>query len=390
MCGMIDKEKCCGCMACMNICPTRAIGVERNDKGFDQPIIEEEQCTGCGLCEKVCPVLQRSSFNDVRNAYAVKLISDEKRAHSQSGGVFVALAEYILKVNGVVYGASQNDDLKVVYKRIETGAELEKLKGSKYVQAFGGGIFGKVERDLSNRKQVLFSGTPCLIDALLKYLEIKKCNCEKLTTCDIVCHGVPAPGIYEEYIQLLKNRYRGNVKKFTFRDKKFGWRRNVSTYRVKTRNMVSSNYVNIYESQCCLREICYECPYASLNRVGDLTVGDYWGIEKIHPEWDDNTGISLLLINTEKGQNIFEKVKKDCFFIETKVEDCLQPNLQKATERPKEYNDFWQCYRTEGFESAIKKYCKYNPNEDWEKLEKRQYFRRACSKVERICKKGRL
>ena len=387
---MINSKNCCGCMACKEICAHGAIDSTRDENGFENPILNKELCVNCGLCDTVCPGRQHSCSPKMPKAYAIRLISEKKRSQSQSGGAFTAISEYILNLGGVVYGVFQDKDLKVKYKRVEACKELGGLKGSKYVQAINDGIFTKAAYDIKQGRHVLFCGTPCFADGLLKYLEARKCSTEKLVVCDIVCHGVPSPGIYEEYIRLLKNKQGNQIKSFIFRDKRFGWRRNISTYNVKNRNMVTSNYINIFESQCCLREICYECPYASLNRVGDLTIGDYWGIEKIHPEWDDNTGVSLLLISTQKGREVFENITGECYAVETKVEDCLQPNLQQPTKKPAEYDLFWMCYKTEGFESAIRKYCNYNPNEDWERLEKIQVFRRIRSKFNRIIKRKGL
>ncbi len=320
-------------------------------------------------------------------AYAVKFCPDEKRRQSQSGGAFSALAEHILSIGGVVYGVGQNEDLKVLYKRTDKLQDLCAIKGSKYVQAYNEGVFLKVEEDLRGGKTVLFSGTPCMVDSLNKYLDKKHCNIVNLFTCDIVCHGAPSQVIFEQYLALLKKQRGEKIKQFVFRDKSFGWRRNISSYYYKGKRMITSNYIKIFESQLCLKSICYECSYASIHRCSDITVGDYWGIEKVHPEFEDTLGVSLLLCNSEKGAKLFEKVKDKLHVIETKIEDALQPNLQRPTPKPKEYDDFWECCKGKGYEEAFRRYCGYNPDEDWEKLEKNQYIKRLISKIERTVKR---
>lgn len=321
------------------------------------------------------------------NVYAVKLVSDKKRQKSQSGGAFTAAAESILSMGGVVYGVGWDKELKVVYKRIDTLKGLNELKGSKYVQAHSGGIYLTVEKDLQKGTLVLFSGTPCLVNGLYKYLESKACETEKLYTCDIVCHGTPSPQIYEKYLELLKKEKGDGIRKFTFRDKSFGWRRNISSYVVKGRKMITPNYIRIFESQLCLRKACFECSYASMNRVGDITVGDFWGIEKCHPEFEDKKGVSLLICSSKKGQALFDKMKDKLVVLKTTPQNCLQPNLQRPTKKPEAYEEFWQYLEENGYEAAIKKYCGYNPQDDWEKLEPHQFIKRVSRKIERLIKR---
>ena len=321
-----------------------------------------------------------------QRVYVVRCKKEAERLVSQSGGAFGVIAKYILGLNGCVYGVVQDAGLKVKYERVEDIDGLKKLHGSKYVQAFIKDEFLQVEEDLMHGKYVFFTGTPCFIDGLLNYLYIKKCDISQLITGDLVCHGVVSPQIYSEYLENLRIRNNAPVKKFIFRDKRFGWKAHRECYSVKGRQMVSSNYTQIFYSNYCLREICYQCPYASLNRVSDITMGDYWGINNIYPEMDDDKGVSLLLINTKKGYSILEKCEKDFYIKETGSEDCLQPNLQGATEKPVKYPDFWKSYYAKGFLETVKTFCDVDEKRDFERLEKKQYIKRIRSKLERMYK----
>ncbi len=323
--------------------------------------------------------------NFTQKFFAIRYKDEKKRQQSQSGGAFSAAAESVLSKQGIVYGVSQKSDLDIVYERIEKSKDLKRLKGSKYTQAKPATCFEDVKKDLMEEKLVLFSGTPCLVSALLIYLQKQGCSLKKLITCDLICHGVARPQIYRDYIRELQSLCgKKKVKRFIFRDKRFGWRNNISSYCYGKKTMMTSNYINIYESQYVLGQACFSCKYASTDRVADMTVGDYWGIEKILPEYDDNTGVSLLMINTPKGETVFEDFKDVCEYEQTSVEACRQPNLMQPTPKPDKYEDFWKDYAEKGFLYTVTKYCNYNPENDWEYLEKRSYWRRLKRKLKSL------
>lgn len=324
----------------------------------------------------------------VQEVYAVKAKSGKLVEESQSGGAFTVLAENVLAAGGVVYGVCLDDDLRAVYKKIEEDKQLKDIKGSKYVQAYINDMFSVVERDLQNTKKVLFSGTPCQVCGLYGYLKMKNVDVSNLYTCDLICHGVVSPMVFQNYIEHIeKLNDNKRVKSFNFRDKSIaGHKSHLETYTIKEHKMVSLNYANIFYSNLALRESCYICPFATMHRVGDITLGDYWGIENICPQIDDNKGISLVLINSVKGKKLFEEIRDSVVYERTKVEDCVreQGNLQHPTEKPEEYDEFWSLYHQKGFESAVKKYCGYNAEDDWEKLEKDQYIKRLQNKAKRM------
>lgn len=382
-----NKNECCGCTACYNICPKSAISMKEDLEGFLTPVINQDLCIECGQCRKVCGFKQEniSKLNN-QTVYAVKRKNIIMRMESQSGGAFSAVAEHFLKENNVVYGVSKDESLNAVYTRISLKNELIKLKGSKYIQAIVGDIYINVEQDLKDSKIVLFGGTPCHVDGLLHYLRARRIDTTSLYTCDIVCHGVPSPKLFRDYIELTETEYNSKVKSFNFRDKTFGWHghRTSMILNQSKKKIISENYVNVFYSHLGLRSSCYKCPYTSTSRVSDLTIADFWGIEKIHPEFDDNKGCSLMILNTEKGKDVFEKIKSDIDYIQSSMEECLQPNLKHPTDCPKERDLFWKEYYDNGFEYVAKKYCHYDINKDYVYSYKKKVWQYINRKIRRL------
>lgn len=383
-----DSELCSGCFACKNVCPCDAISENIDAHGFIRPTVNETICCDCGRCMKVCQI-EKSPYKHEQEpkVYALKSIDNNKRMESQSGGAFYTFAENIISKNGIVYGVKITNDFKADYVRVDNLKELKSLRGSKYVQATLHQVYSQVHHDLLLNKKVLFSGTPCHVDGLLRFLHEIKVDISRLITIDLVCHGVPSPLIFKDYIQLLEKGYKRKVLSFNFRDKnRSDWHSHVCSYD-NGRKMVSQNYVDIFYSHLTLRDCCYSCQYTSINRISDITIGDYWGIEKILPDWDDNIGISLVLVNTSKGQEIFDDILDEIESIESNTTDCLQPNLQHPTSKPSSFHDFWNDYDKLGFESTIKKYCNYDKTRDWEWIENREVLKRIMRLLEKKFKK---
>lgn len=364
---MLEREKsqCCGCTACMKVCPTQAIRMKRDEKAFFYSMIDKKKCIQCGLCEKVCgftKYISDKADNAERVVFAAK--RKKKRYLSQSGGAFSAIAEYFLKNGWIVYGVANINNTNISYYRVDNMKELKLLRGSKYVQATVGNTFNSLITDLKSEKKVFFSGTPCHVDGLKCLLKTKKIDDKNLYTCDLICHGVVAPKIYQDYLRLIEKKY-GKIKRFNFRNKHiYGWHAHATTTKTNRQYIISSNYANIFYSHLTLRESCYECPYACTERVGDISIGDFWGIEKINPDFDDNKGTSLIIINSKKGHLLWDWCKSEFAFLESSIKDCLQPNLQYPTEKPKTYNAFWQKYFNEGFENAVMEFCNFDLKND--------------------------
>lgn len=350
-----DMNKCCGCGACALSCPIGAIEMKPALGGFLYPEVDHNKCVNCGKCKFICPIDHSDDGveKSVKKIYAYKLIDSEKRMKSQSGGAFTALAEEILKDGGSVFGVELSGDHIARYVEINKEEDLHRIKGSKYVQAITGEIFVKVKERLEERRKVLFGGTSCHIEGLLRYLEGS--DTSGLYTCDLICHGVPAPDIFKRYIGYQKRRY-GEIKDFNFRNKSIGgWHIHVETWTdPKGELIVSREYTDLFYSNALLRECCYSCRYASFDRRTDITVGDFWGLEHVMPELDDNTGVSLVLAGTDKGLELLEKVRNAAVMIETSKESCVQHNLVSATERPDFTDQFWDSYSEMPFKSLLR------------------------------------
>ncbi len=353
-----QKETCSGCTACMNICPKNAIKMEEDEEGFKYPIIDKSKCINCGACIKICPNIKKDNSNSIKKTYGVKHKNDKERMTSRSGGVFIALSDYILDLKGVVYGAQLNDDFSVSHNRAESKEERNKFKGSKYIQSDMGDIIKKIKKDLQNNKKVLFSGTPCQVAA------VKSCIPEKLQkelyTCDLICHGVPSEKVFKDFLNYIEQTSGKKIKEFNFRDKKFGWAPHYETIIFEDNTNLSTQYFrNLFYGHNILRPACYKCNYANTHRPADITIADFWGIENIAPEFLDEIGVSLAIINNEKGKKWFESVKIDLEIIDCKVEECIKATytLNQPTPKSETREEFWEEYKKKDFKYIIEKYA---------------------------------
>ncbi|MCI8417371.1 MAG: 4Fe-4S binding protein [Lachnospiraceae bacterium] len=353
------KENCYGCTACMCACPTHAIIMQSDDQGFLYPQINEKQCIHCGICENVCPYKEKEStrITALQKVYAVKNKDELIRLNSSSGGFFYELAEYVRQKEGVVYGAVFDEEFKVVHMRGTSKEDIHKMQRAKYVQSDLNNIFDLVKKDLLEDKTVLFTGCPCQVDGLIHYL--KDCKHENLITCDLVCHGVNSPKIWRDYLTYLKREEE--IVNISFRDKSLGWRKSSMHIQMKHKDYLeNANYDCFFQaffSGLGLRPSCFVCKYTNLKRKSDITMGDFWGIEQVFPELDDNKGTSLILLNSDKGEMVFSNIEKHFNSGKTTVERCMQPSLELPRKRPQQYEIFWKDYiHKKGYSFVERKY----------------------------------
>lgn len=352
-----EPADCCGCTACASICTHEAIKMSPDVMGFLYPVVNTDKCVDCGLCEKVCSFNGNydTSLNLLSpDAYAARHKDEEEVATSRSGAAFVAISDWILEQDGVVYGVGYENFFRVVHKRAITREERDAFKGSKYVQSDLGSVFSHVKQDLRNGRLVLFSGTPCQTSGLNAYVG-KKLR-ENLFLIDIVCHGVSSPYLWRDYLIYLEKNMGEKIIGVDFRDKqRFGWSAHHETFIFAKAGKVAFKYL-FYQHEM-FRYSCAKCHFCNTTRPSDITIGDYWGWEKTDPYINkDDRGVSLVLVNTEKGRHVFDAVREAMYVIPAKLENCLQPNLQYPTRLHPKRMQFEREYHTRGFVYVMRHY----------------------------------
>ncbi len=368
-----NKENCCGCSACYSVCPHYCITMRADHEGFLYPVTDTERCTQCGLCEKVCPVINQEKSKEVA-VYAAKSPDYESRKRSTSGGIFSLLAEDVLDKNGVVYGAMFNNRWEVIHGHIDRKDDLYCLRGSKYVQSNIGDCFREIKELLEKGKHVLFSGTPCQTSGLKLYL---KRSYDNLLLVDVVCHGVPSPKVWKDYLLSL-NKRDDEILNISFREKVNGWADALFTINDINGNSIISEpfreniYMQGFMENIFLRPSCYKCPARNGRSRSDITLGDYWGVEKQHPNMADKDGVSLVIVNTEKGARIFGniEIEKELSSLKQATDNrnlCILYDAKRTTDR----DYFWKQYKQIGID-AIDKCLKHK---------KRPNLRRFCNKM---------
>lgn len=364
---MIDKvnNKCIGCSVCYNICPKKCITMEDLGNGFLYPKIDYKKCIKCNLCEKYCPInleFKNNNIIDFKNkSFAAYSKDNNLRMKSSSGGIFSELAKYIINNNGIVVGAAFEDNnlRHIIVDKVE---ELYKLQGSKYLQSEMNDIYIKVKERLENNKLVLFTGTPCEINALYKYLGKEYNN---LYTQDIICHGVPSKLLYDKYKNYLENKYKSKVIDIKFRDKSNGWENYNIKIKFENGNIINEPanqnlYMKAFLNNLFLRPSCYECQFKGNNRKSDITLGDFWGINNIDSNFNDQKGLSLVIINTDKGNKLFNLILGQIIIKEFNINDSIKFNSSyySCPNIPNEKDKFIEEIKNNDFEKVVNKYTK--------------------------------
>ena len=297
----------------------------------------------------------------MRDAYAVIHKDLNVRIHSRSGGFFTALSDYVLNHGGVVYGCILNEDFLAVHVRALDKASRDKMRGSKYIQSNMGQVIRRLMKDIADGKLVLFTGTTCQVASVKAMFKVIP---ENLILMDVVCHGVPSPMIWKKYIDWNEKRFSGKCDSVEFRNKiDFGWRAHIETLNIENKGSmrkISQEYFRaLFYRHNILRPACYHCPYKSLNRVADISIADCWGVEKAAPQMDDNKGVSLILVETEKGERIFSALRSTLQLTPIDINKCIQPSFIEPHKEPEDRKNFWNDLYGMRFSKVLNKYADY-------------------------------
>ena len=356
---------CNGCHACSNVCPKQCISMKSNEEGFYYPCIDASLCIDCGLCGKSCPIINNNDNRKTEKnikAYAAYTNNLDIRLKSSSGGLFTEIASYVINNGGIVFGATLNDKLLVEHIAVETIEDLSKLRGSKYIQSIIGNTYKEAKMNLDNNRLVLFTGTPCQISGLYSYL---KKDYDNLITQDIVCHGVPSPMVWKQYLKYIENKTGSTPINVSFRDKRHGW----ESYSIVVNLENGEEYIELgkdnmymkaFLSDYCLRPSCYNCKFKSKVRTRDFTLADFWGINNILPQFNDQKGTSLVLVNSDKANKIFKSIDSEITLQSIDLNLALQynPSSYKSATMPKKRQAFVKDIKSMPFDKVIKKYTK--------------------------------
>ena len=359
MIDILDKKKCCGCSACVSICPKQCISMKIDEEGFAYPKVNKDICVECGLCKKTCPVIRDEYSKDVNVKAYVSYTNDyETRIKSSSGGLFSMFAEEILNENGIVFGAAFDDKFLVHHIAITDIKDLKLFQGSKYLQSNIGDSYKKAKDFLGKEYGNLF-------------------------TIDVLCHGVPSPKVWQRYVKEKESEYKSLAKNIEFRNKTEGWKKfsikidfkDSESYR---ENLNIDDYMKLFLRNICLRPSCYDCKFKSLNRPSDITLGDCWGIEKYMPDMDDDKGTSVVLVHSESGKEMLNSLKDKISLKEAEVDRALPPNAdsrKSVKPHPNRQKFFYKLNRGYSISKLVK-------------LTELSFIKRCIRKSKRIIKKA--
>lgn len=370
---IIEKNKCSGCSACMNICPSNCITMKPDEEGFTYPTVDANSCIDCGLCISTCPFIPESGetlfAGELPQAYALYHKNEGIRKQSTSGGAFTAICEtFCDDSNYAIFGAGYDNSLNVCHSYVKNICDLGIFRKSKYVQSEIGMSFTQTKQLLTDGKKVLFSGTPCQIAGLKAFLRNPY---ENLITVDLVCHGVPTPIMFDKYKAFMERSYKDKITAIDFRDKRnAGWENSKISIYFKKRKPYErysltkdDPFMHAFLTYICFRPSCYVCPFAKTLRVSDITIGDFWGTEAIKPGLNDNKGLSLVLINTQKGRNLFKNINQLAYNETVDLDAAIRFNGQLKAPVKANLNreKFMSDLQLLNFETVIQRYLRPRP-----------------------------
>lgn len=361
----IPPKSCCGCSACAAICPVQAIKMTKDPQGFYLPEINSEKCIKCNLCLKTCPECNNEVITKKPlKAIALIINSESDRIKSTSGGAFTALSNYLFEMHGAVFGTVYDETFKAIIICAQDKEQRDRMRGSKYVESSSENSYAECSELLRKNVPVLFTGTPCQIAGLVRFLDNDHVCTDQLYTCQIVCHGTPSPRVFRDHLNNIQLKRKKKIEKYYHRPKIWGWHEHNEMVcyhggKKESQSKISQDHKELFYLGYSLRESCFQCKYAGNPGYSDFTIGDFWGVEFIAPEMDDNKGTSILLINSEKGNRLFTAINKDNLKIEEiNVDDALKYNHVHPSKKPTDYDNFWNDYNNTDFSKVVKKYAK--------------------------------
>lgn len=360
-----DNNQCCGCTSCEVICPRNAIKIVADQKGFLNSIIDKTKCIKCKRCEKACPILKKKEKDNIRKVYAAYTTSKAIIMNSSSGGLSreIINAFFSHNIGCKVYGCVIDNNNRIVHYGTQKISETSKFYGSKYVSSDIRGIYSEIVNDLNNDIPVLFFGLPCQVAGLRSVVELLNIS-EKLYTVDIICHGAGSPALWQKYKSFIEKKYKGKITNFKFRDKTGGWKKYSISLMINGKKIQDTPalkvWLYLFFTGNIQRETCLPCHFANGYRYSDLTIGDFWGIEEHDNEMNNEKGVSIVTINSSKGERLFENVEIKKKELPVDVAYKTQSNLAGGHKMNDNYRLFWKEYSNYGFMFVAKKYGRYN------------------------------
>jgi len=363
MISITESSQCCGCTACQSICVHGAITMISDKEGFNYPFVDKLKCVECRLCEKVCPILYRTDnilYPNQKALYAARLKDVKALIDSSSGGMFYALAYLTISRGGIVCGVEYSSTMEVRHAFAETMKDCKKFQGSKYVQSNMEGIYFRIKSYLKEGRYVLFTGTPCQVEGLNLFL---RKSYDNLLTVDLVCHAVPSPKLFQDYVSMINRKMNSKLISISMRYKRTrGWGRRYSYCfffndgRSVCDPINISNWGKLFFSQLINRPSCHDCKFTNLERPGDFTIADFWDDANKRPELHSNTGTSLFLVNSGKGLRLLDILKRYVDLWPITQQEAMQPCLECPTKVSPKREHFWRDYELFGFRYVYWKY----------------------------------
>lgn len=361
-----NRQDCCGCSACMNICPVNAIEMKPDTQGFLYPIVNDSTCINCGKCESVCSVINNPEEKEFeQEAYLIQHRDKEILEDSTSGGAFTAISQAVMKKGGVVFGAAFGENFYVRHEYAESEKELQRFRNSKYVQSDKLRTYSEVKEFLNHDRYVLFSGTPCEIEGLMNFLGDLSSS-DKLLTSDIICHAVPSPYVLNTYLNIQKKKNDGSILDLRFRDKKkYGYMYSqFAVIREDSRvyeGIETNIFLRAFFSNVCDRPSCYECRFKKRYRRSDFTLWDCWNASELSRNiaFNQNSGVTRMLVHSERGRSFLNDILRNCIYEKINADDAVRSGSREMTHSvPKDkerYDRFWTAFH-ENPEEALRKF----------------------------------